>query len=226
MFNMAENYIIKNYGVSQWRLANLVESLLLPGELQSIAASPEDSVSNLHIAAASRYLEAMRMRPEQTWCNNDTGVGRKVREFIDTAAYPAKQQFMPSEHPALLETLKDGPSIVYEVLEGEPSIIIPTTAFIAAQGIESGWGAGREHGEKNHPITGETMPGREVVARYAAMPAETAPPVSSVLGIMHGHNAIVYVSEDAHRTAAAVVRGDEDIEVRQVKLYHAPDFEL
>lgn len=176
-----------------------------------------------HGDAAERYLYAMEQHPEQLWCNNDTSLGEYIGQYIENAPAPDEQRFVPFSDPRITRALQAVASVVYERLVDEAPLRVPVRSFITAQLFDSGWEQGRGEIQKPDDRTGEIEMSAEMIQRYASMPAETAPEVESAYGFLQPDGKIVYMGINSHRVAAAVVRGDELLAVRQVKLVHVDE---
>lgn len=91
--------------------------------------------------------------------------------------------------------------------EQEP-IDVPIGMFITAEGLQS-WDNGRGEGEAKNGSTS-----REEIERYADLPAETAPPVDHANAYVLPDGRVYVSSENSHRVAAAVRRGDTHVKFR------------
>jgi len=116
---------------------------------------------------------------------------------------------------------------MYGVDEAQPQIIIesqsnpmlfPLTAFVSANGFDS-WEAGREHGVQRADSSAE------LIHEYAERPTDIPPVEARALLLETGE--VILKSENAHRAAAAKLKGQEMIGVESLIVYRAkPDFQI
>ncbi len=126
-------------------------------------------------------------------------------ENAATAETP--HQFVPNERVDFMRKRARGQIRTILSPKEEP-IDIPIGMFISAESLQS-WENGRGEGE---PKNGSTS--REEIERYASLPAETAPPVDHANAYMLPDGRVYVSSENAHRVAAAVRRGDTHVKFR------------
>lgn len=174
-----------------------------------------------HREAAQRNLENMQRHPEQIWCNSDTVLGQKAADFIETAPAPAAQHFIGHNDHRIRDILQRPDKLVFSVMPGEEPLTIRTTAFVGAELFDKSWEEGRgDTSEKRDDADGTKLTSSQMIVRYAAMPPETAPAVERVDGFIQPDGNTVYISSNAHRVAAAIMRGGEVIRVKEVHLRH------
>lgn len=87
-------------------------------------------------------------------------------------------------------------------------IDIPIGMYITAEGLQS-WDDGRGEGKSKN---GSTSP--KEVERYTRMPTETAPPVDHAHAYVLPDGRVYVSSENSHRVAAAIRRGDTHVKFR------------
>jgi len=106
--------------------------------------------------------------------------------------------------------------------KGQGPIELPVKNFVYAAQLGS-WQAGRvERGKVDE--AGRTVESRDVIENYRNREAHTAPPLERVSGYVQPNGLILYATESgAHRTAAAVLRGDETIKTDSLRLYKLAD---
>ena len=165
-----------------------------------------------------RELYAMGEHPGLLCANSRSPIAIKVANIVQSGAIPAEQSFVSFEHPSFLKAQEASESINYETISGDKPLQIRTQAFVGAQGFTESWHAGR--GKYNKIIGDEpALPSSQVIQRYKALSAITAPPIEGAIGYIQPDGKIVYISDSAHRTAAAVLRGDEYVYVKKLNLY-------
>jgi hypothetical protein len=108
------------------------------------------------------------------------------------------------------------PQIIIES-RGEP-ILFPLTAFVSATGMDS-WELGRQHGVQRADSSAD------LIREYAERPTDIPPVEAQALLLETGE--VVLKSENAHRAAAAKLKGQATLGVRSLTVYRArPDFHI
>jgi hypothetical protein len=102
------------------------------------------------------------------------------------------------------------PSIIIEARD-EP-FEFPLTAFVSAAGFDS-W----EHGRRK--LKGDRT-SEEVIQDYASRETEI-PPVDSARALLLSNGEVILLSDDAHRVAAAKLKGQTSIAVQTLTVYQA-----
>jgi hypothetical protein len=94
-----------------------------------------------------------------------------------------------------------------EIGHGDP-ILLPTTSFVSAPGLEDWLGTGRFKGDNAEPSS-------KVIARHARKPGNTMPPLG-MTAVYVQPNGMIFaqlLNDGAHRLAAAQHRRDEFVPV-------------
>lgn len=126
-------------------------------------------------------------------------------ENVATAETP--HTFVPNDRVDFMRRRACGEIRTLLSREQDP-IDVPIGMFITAEGLQS-WDNGRGEGEAKNGSTS-----REEIERYADLPAETAPPVDHANAYVLPDGRVYVSSENSHRVAAAVRRGDTHVKFR------------
>jgi len=156
---------------------------------------------------------------------NDAPVARLFRDDARTAEVEAALRGAPHLEQArymaggLYGNRQADKKVVLE--PGGTPLMLPARDFVRAPDLVD-WQQG--NGGKKM-IGASAEPSAKVIRRYARMPT-AAPPIGEVIGYVQPNNLTLYtlVGNGAHRTAAAIARGDDYITVGgQVVLYQLPE---
>ncbi len=140
--------------------------------------------------------------------------GKKLVGGLAETSQLSAQTFIDKRR---LHELAGEHGVSVEARSDEPLIKIPTANFVYAEGFTS-W-KGRS-GTKQEDVVGATnRSSAKVIADFASRETP-APPLDRVVGYVQPNGVVLYASADgAHRTAAAIVRGDEFIQTTRLELH-------
>lgn len=113
---------------------------------------------------------------------------------------------------------QDRPAIVID--SKDKPVEIPVTAIVSAAGFRS-WQDGRGRNSEGRLILKDDKPSHEVIKDYASR--ETEIPNIDVTAVILPDGKVIYLSENAHRAAAAKMKGQDTIKVNRMLVWAAKE---
>lgn len=127
---------------------------------------------------------------------------------------PVQQRFIGQQK--LDEAMSDvGQRIFIDRGRHDEPIRLPVHNFVSAYGMQS-WEGGRKRGVLKENDEGKVLQSAEIIADYAQRTTQ-APPIERVHAYIQPNGIALYATEGgSHRTAAAVLRGDQAIQANSL----------
>lgn len=141
---------------------------------------------------------------------------------LETRAPRMHDQHFITRDTLLAQTPDRSQAIILESDPEGPFMHLPVRNFVYAEGFVS-WQEGRGHNVKKVDEHGVRTPSSELLRSYAARTTQ-APPLEKVVGFVQPNGLVLYTTrQGSHRTAAAIARGDQSVEVRTLSLLMLED---
>lgn len=130
---------------------------------------------------------------------------------IVSAAQTTDTEFVPQER---FEAAVDNDQPHIDIDASRDPIEVPLSAIVSAIGFES-WERGR--GENTLK---DGKPSAEFIKHYASLPTEI-PPIDTAQALILPNGKVVIMSHDAHRVAAAKLKGQHTMRIKYLKVRKA-----
>lgn len=163
----------------------------------------DDYLNMRYRLEATQKNEAAYLSPE----DSHTALSSLFEQAENANSAETPHQFLSNERVKFMHRRTCGELRTLLSTQQEP-IDIPIGMFITAEGLQS-WSGGRGEGELKNGSTS-----REEIERYSSLPADAAPPVDQASAYLLPDGRVYVSSENSHRVAAAVRRGDTHVKFR------------